>query len=124
MAFRLFPLSGYRRSLLSNTCSFQNVSIKFKIYEQLYLLLVVFNILSSTFQELYLAFNKVSDLSPVGMLENLQVLDLEGNDVNDLVQVQYLRLCGKLETLTLEGNPVCLQPNPTTTQVGQYVFIL
>ncbi|XP_049579137.1 leucine-rich repeat-containing protein 56 [Syngnathus scovelli] len=71
----------------------------------------------SSLRELYLAFNQVSDLSQVGMLENLQVLDLEGNDVNDLVQVQYLRLCGKLHTLTLEGNPVCLQPNSTTTQI-------
>ncbi|XP_051916042.1 leucine-rich repeat-containing protein 56 isoform X1 [Hippocampus zosterae] len=71
----------------------------------------------SSLRELYLAFNNVSDLSPVGMLENLQVLDLEGNDVNDLIQIQYLRLCGKLQTLTLEGNPVCLQPNPTTTQI-------
>ncbi|XP_061891256.1 leucine-rich repeat-containing protein 56 isoform X2 [Entelurus aequoreus] len=70
----------------------------------------------SSLRELYLAFNKVSDLSQVGMLENLQVLDVEGNDVDDLVQVQYLGLCGKLHTLTLEGNPVCLQPNPTTTQ--------
>lgn len=66
---------------------------------------------------MYLAYNAVSDLSPVGMLENLQLLDLEGNDVDDLVQVQYLGLCGKLQTLTLEGNPVCVLPNPTATQV-------
>ncbi|XP_077452926.1 leucine-rich repeat-containing protein 56 isoform X1 [Stigmatopora argus] len=71
----------------------------------------------SSLRELYLAFNKVSDLSQVGMLENLQVLDLEGNEVDDLVQVQYLSLCSKLQNLTLEGNPVCLQPNPTTTQM-------
>ncbi|XP_061677891.1 leucine-rich repeat-containing protein 56 isoform X3 [Syngnathoides biaculeatus] len=71
----------------------------------------------SSLRELYLAFNKVTDLSQVGMLENLQVLDLKGNNVDDLVQVQYLGLCGKLQTLTLEGNPVCLRPNPTTTQI-------
>ncbi|XP_054632493.1 leucine-rich repeat-containing protein 56 isoform X2 [Dunckerocampus dactyliophorus] len=70
----------------------------------------------ASLRELYMAFNKVSDLSQVGMLENLQVLDLEGNDVDDLVQVQYLGLCGKLQTLTLEGNPVCVRPNPTTAQ--------
>ncbi|XP_057692198.1 leucine-rich repeat-containing protein 56 isoform X1 [Corythoichthys intestinalis] len=70
----------------------------------------------SSLRELYLAFNKVSDLSQVGMLDNLEVLDLEGNEVDDLVQVQYLSLCGKLQSLTLEGNPVCLQPNPTITQ--------
>lgn len=72
---------------------------------------------SSTVQELYVAYNTVSDLSQVGMLENLQLLDMEGNDVDDLVQVQYLGLCGKLQTLTLEGNPVCMLPNPATTQV-------
>lgn len=64
-----------------------------------------------------MAYNSVSDLSQVGMLENLQLLDLEGNDVDDLVQVQYLGLCGKLQTLTLEGNPVCVRPNPTAIQV-------
>lgn len=51
------------------------------------------------------------------MLENLLLLDLEGNDVDDLVQVQYLGLCGKLQTLTLEGNPVCFCPNPAAVQV-------
>lgn len=65
-----------------------------------------------------MAYNSVSDLSQVGMLENLQLLDLEGNDVDNLVQVQYLALCGQLQTLTLEGNPVCVRPTPTATQVG------
>lgn len=73
--------------------------------------------MSSLTQELYLAYNSISELSKVGMLENLQLLDLEGNDVDDLVQVQYLGLCGKLQTLILEGNPVCARPNPTATQV-------
>lgn len=68
-------------------------------------------------QELYVAYNSLSDLSQVGMLENLQLLDLEGNDVNDLVQVQYLGLCGKLEKLSLEGNPVCFCPSPAAVQV-------
>ena len=67
-----------------------------------------------------MAYNNVSDLSQVGMLENLQQLDLEGNDVDDLVQVQYLGLCVKLQTLTLEGNPVCLRPNATATRVGTF----
>ncbi|XP_072241642.1 leucine-rich repeat-containing protein 56 [Leuresthes tenuis] len=73
-------------------------------------------------KELYVAYNNVSDLSQVGMLENLQQLDLEGNDVDDLVQVQYLGLCLKLRTLTLEGNPVCLRPNPTATRLEDYNY--
>ncbi|XP_071359565.1 leucine-rich repeat-containing protein 56 isoform X2 [Trachinotus anak] len=76
----------------------------------------------SSLKELYVAYNTVSDLSQVGMLENLQLLDLEGNDVDDLVQVQYLGLCGKLQTLTLEGNPVCVRPNPTATQTADYRY--
>eukprot|EP00063_Salmo_salar_P028983 XP_014003818.1 PREDICTED: leucine-rich repeat-containing protein 56-like [Salmo salar] len=62
---------------------------------------------SSSLKELYVAYNRVSDLSQVSMLENLQLLDLEGNDVDDLVQVQYPGLCSQLRTLTVEGNPVC-----------------
>uniref|UniRef100_A0AAQ5XF27 Leucine rich repeat containing 56 n=1 Tax=Amphiprion ocellaris TaxID=80972 RepID=A0AAQ5XF27_AMPOC len=73
-------------------------------------------------KELYLAYNNVSDVSQVGMLENLHLLDLEGNDVDDLVQVQYLGLCSTLRTLTLEGNPVCLRPNPTSTQIADYSY--
>lgn len=64
-----------------------------------------------------MSYNEVSDLSQLGMLDNLQLLDLEGNDVDDLVQVQYLELCGKLEALTLQGNPVCVRPHPSATQV-------
>ncbi|XP_031139336.1 leucine-rich repeat-containing protein 56 isoform X1 [Sander lucioperca] len=76
----------------------------------------------SSLKELYVAYNKVSDLSQVGMLMNLQLLDLEGNDVDDLVQIQYLGLCGKLQTLTLEGNPVCVHPNPTAIQTADYSY--
>ncbi|XP_047189452.1 leucine-rich repeat-containing protein 56 isoform X3 [Scophthalmus maximus] len=76
----------------------------------------------SSLKELYVAYNSVSDLSQVGMLENLQLLDLEGNDVDNLVQVQYLALCGQLQTLTLEGNPVCVRPTPTATQTGDYRY--
>ncbi|XP_073327846.1 leucine-rich repeat-containing protein 56 [Pagrus major] len=73
-------------------------------------------------KELNVAYNNVSDLSQVGMLENLQLLDLEGNDVDDLVQIQYLGLCGNLQRLILEGNPVCLSPNPTATQTADYSY--
>ncbi|XP_028264559.1 leucine-rich repeat-containing protein 56 [Parambassis ranga] len=76
----------------------------------------------SCLKELYVAYNNVSDLSQVGMLENLLLLDLEGNNVDNLVQVQYLGLCSKLQRLTLEGNPVCLRPNPTSTQIAEYSY--
>lgn len=63
-------------------------------------------------QELYVSYNDISDLSPLCLLEQLEVLDLEGNCVEDLGQVRCLQLCPRLTTLTLEGNLVCLQPAP------------
>nr|XP_040024042.1 LOW QUALITY PROTEIN: leucine-rich repeat-containing protein 56-like [Gasterosteus aculeatus aculeatus] len=76
----------------------------------------------TSLKELYVAYNNVSDLSQLGMLENLQLLDLEGNNVDDIVQIQYLGLCGKLQTLSLEGNPVCAHPNPTAIQTAGYSY--
>ncbi|XP_053497547.1 leucine-rich repeat-containing protein 56 isoform X1 [Ictalurus furcatus] len=78
----------------------------------------------SSLKELYVAYNNVSDLSQVCMLEQLELVDLEGNDVDDLVQVQYLGLCGKLKTLTLEGNPVytCPRPGASQVQVSEYNY--
>ncbi|XP_037538653.1 leucine-rich repeat-containing protein 56 [Nematolebias whitei] len=76
----------------------------------------------SSLEELYLAYNNVSDLNQISMLDKLQLLDLERNSVDDLVQVQYLGLCHKLHTLTLEGNPVCTHPNPTSSKVGGYSY--
>ncbi|KAM8892608.1 uncharacterized protein lrrc56 isoform 2-T4 [Spinachia spinachia] len=76
----------------------------------------------TSLKELYVAYNNVSDLSQLGMLENLQLLDLEGNNVDDIVQIQYLGLCGKLQTLSLEGNPVCEHPNPTAIQTADYSY--
>ncbi|XP_007466052.1 PREDICTED: leucine-rich repeat-containing protein 56 [Lipotes vexillifer] len=63
-------------------------------------------------KELYLSYNDVSDLSPLCLLEQLEVLDLEGNCVEDPGQLRYLQLCPRLATLTLEGNPLCLRPGP------------
>ncbi|KAG8515716.1 Leucine-rich repeat-containing protein 56, partial [Galemys pyrenaicus] len=64
-------------------------------------------------RELYASYNDVSDLSPLCLLDQLEVLDLEGNGVDDLGQVRYLQLCPRLAMLTLEGNLVCLQPGPS-----------
>ncbi|XP_017363362.1 leucine-rich repeat-containing protein 56 isoform X2 [Cebus imitator] len=63
-------------------------------------------------KELYASYNNISDLSPLCLLEQLELLDLEGNSVEDLGQVRFLQLCPRLATLTLEGNLVCLQPAP------------
>ncbi|EHB16342.1 Leucine-rich repeat-containing protein 56 [Heterocephalus glaber] len=75
-------------------------------------------------QELYVSYNNISDLSPLCLLDQLKVLDLEGNSVEDLEQVRYLQLCPRLTTLTLEGNLVCLQPaaGPANKAPGCYNY--
>ncbi|EDO49180.1 predicted protein [Nematostella vectensis] len=70
----------------------------------------------SSLAELYLAFNDISDVSPVSMLDNLQVLDLEGNLVDEIAQVEFLTLCSSLKCLNLEGNPVCTAPHPDASE--------
>ncbi|XP_054998565.1 leucine-rich repeat-containing protein 56 isoform X3 [Sorex araneus] len=70
-------------------------------------------------KELYVSYNDISDLSPLCLLETLEVLDLEGNSVEELGQVRYLHLCPRLAMLTLEGNPVCLRPCPPATAAAQ-----
>lgn len=70
-------------------------------------------------QELYVAFNSISDLSPVSLLEDLELLDLEENQVEDLAQLWYLGCCVKLRTLSLEGNPVCTRPAPGASEVHE-----
>lgn len=64
-----------------------------------------------------MAYNNISDVSPVSLLEQLEVLDLEGNNIDDIVQIHYIALCSELNTLTLEGNPFCFRQNPGATEV-------
>ncbi|XP_070552133.1 leucine-rich repeat-containing protein 56-like [Ptychodera flava] len=80
----------------------------------------------SSLQELYLAYNELSDVSPCSMLDNLQLLDLEGNNIDDISHVEFLALCSNLNTLTLEGNPVCITPQPgyDPKVSGQYDYRL
>lgn len=74
-------------------------------------------ILFPSAEELYLAYNNISDLSQLTWLDHLEVLDLEGNDIEDINQMQYLGLCCKLSHLTVEGNLICLKPNAESEEV-------
>ncbi|XP_076450476.1 uncharacterized protein LOC143286694 isoform X2 [Babylonia areolata] len=67
-------------------------------------------------RELYLAYNDIHDLAPLSLLDLLHSLDLEGNNVDDIDQLECLALCCKLQHLTLEGNPVCVAPRPDSMQ--------
>ncbi|XP_018411537.1 PREDICTED: leucine-rich repeat-containing protein 56 [Nanorana parkeri] len=73
-------------------------------------------------KELYLAYNDLREISQVSMLENLEILDLEGNNIDQISELQYLALCSNLTTLTIEGNPVCVQPSPEETTPADYNY--
>jgi len=56
-------------------------------------------------KELYVSFNNIKDLTDIGFLENLQVLDLEGNEI-DMVNLEYLQPLKRLYSLNLIQNPI------------------
>merc|ERR1719502_133025 len=68
--------------------------------------------LSSSLEELYIAFNHIQDLSPItdDDFDSLRVLDCDGNEIADVEQVEFLSGCKRLVSLTLENNPVALLP--------------
>lgn len=59
-------------------------------------------------KELYLAFNVLTQLSDLGALEFLEVLDVEANRVSNVGEVDTLSYISSLRSLCLEGNPVCV----------------
>lgn len=61
--------------------------------------------LSSQLEELYLAFNHISELTELMSLEKLTVLDLEENEISKIEEVEILKCCPALRALTLAGNP-------------------
>lgn len=56
------------------------------------------------------------------MLDSLQILDLEGNNIDDTQQIHYLAMCSNLSSLTLEGNPVCVLPTPDSSESEDYDY--
>jgi len=64
-------------------------------------------------EELYVSFNDIKDLSPLLAHETLQILDLEGNLVDDLDEVTSLEAVATLRELDLSSNPVLKLPGVT-----------
>ncbi|KAI9009845.1 hypothetical protein BC832DRAFT_591173 [Gaertneriomyces semiglobifer] len=60
----------------------------------------------SSLAEVYFPYNNIEELSSLGMLDNLKVLDLEGNAIEDFEEIEQLGLCAALRQLMLRGNPV------------------
>jgi hypothetical protein len=64
--------------------------------------------ISRNIEELYLSFNKISDLSELIGMEKLRILDLEQNEVSAFSNLHFLKTCSQLRALTLSGNPATL----------------
>jgi len=52
-------------------------------------------------QELYASYNRISDLSELYFNETIEILDLEGNDIEDIQNLEYLQSISKLQDLNL-----------------------
>ena len=63
------------------------------------------SVLSSQLEELYLAFNRITEVTELMSLDKITVLDLEENDIAKVEDVEILRCCPALRALTLAGNP-------------------
>ena len=61
--------------------------------------------LSSELEEIYLAFNHISDVSELIGMSKLTVLDLEENEIDSVADCALLSCCSGLVALTLAGNP-------------------
>lgn len=57
-------------------------------------------------EELYISYNEIEELFDIGMLDFLQVLDMEGNNVKDVDQLFYLSRCKSLTSVNFKLNPV------------------
>jgi hypothetical protein len=57
-------------------------------------------------EELYISFNDITDLSPIATHDSLQVLDVEGNLIEDFDEIASLQTVRTLRELTLSSNPV------------------
>ena len=67
---------------------------------------------------MYFLFSYMFDLAKrVVVWSVLCELGCFRNNLEDIVQVQYLAICSRLTNLTLDGNPLCNEPSPGTLQV-------
>lgn len=55
--------------------------------------------------ELYCSFNNIKDISPLAYHDNLAILDIEGNELADAMQVEYLESLN-LQQLVISSNPL------------------
>jgi hypothetical protein len=61
--------------------------------------------ISQNLEELYLAFNQITDVCDLMGMDQLKIIDLEDNQIADISNIEILNLCTGLKALTLIGNP-------------------
>jgi hypothetical protein len=61
--------------------------------------------ISQNLEELYLAFNHITDLCDLMGMDRLGILDLEENEIAKIESIEILQLCPRLRSLTLNSNP-------------------
>ena len=66
--------------------------------------------ISQNLEELYLAFNKITDFCDLLGMEKLKIIDFEDNLITDLGAIEILVTSPKLQALTLAGNPAANDP--------------
>ena len=57
-------------------------------------------------KELYASFNNLKEISSLMFHNSLQVIDLEGNEITDIGNIEYLQSVPNLFSVNLIGNPV------------------
>ena len=57
-------------------------------------------------EELFISFNEIDDLFDISFLEHLSVLDFEGNNVQAIEQLMYLKRLRNLTSVNFKHNPV------------------
>ncbi|KAI3388394.1 hypothetical protein SNEBB_003754 [Seison nebaliae] len=58
--------------------------------------------------EAYLPFNRIKEIgTSLSLLDNLRILDLEDNLIEDIEEIEFLRLNKHLTSLVLRGNKCC-----------------
>lgn len=62
-------------------------------------------------KELYCAFNNITSLAGLMFHDSVQILDFEGNKIQDFSEIESLQFCYSLYSLNLEGNPVTQDPS-------------
>jgi hypothetical protein len=67
--------------------------------------------ISRNLEELYLAFNHITDLVDLMGMDRLGILDLEENEITEIESIEVLKLCAGLRALTLNGNPAANIPD-------------